>query len=36
MAYLNLKDLELHALVSLIESVKYGVPYDTSLARLFG
>ena len=35
-AYLNLKDLELQALVSLIESVKYGVPYDTSLTRLFG
>lgn len=35
-AYLCLKELELHALVSLIESVKYGVPYDISLAECFG
>ncbi len=35
-AFLNLKELELHALVSLIESVKYGVPCDTALAQLSG
>lgn len=36
MAYLNLKELELRALVTVIESVKYGAPYDDSFARLIG
>ena len=34
MSYLNLKTLELHALVNVIESVKYHVPYDSTFARL--
>ncbi len=33
-AYLNLKDLELKALINDIECVKYGVPFDPFLARL--
>lgn len=36
MAYLNLKELEMRALVNVIESVKYGVPYDSAFARLLG
>lgn len=35
-AYLNLKEMELHALIGLIESVKYGVPCDLTLPRLLG
>ena len=35
-AYLNVKDTELRALVNVIESVKYGVPYDASFAKLIG
>lgn len=35
-AYLNLKELELRALVTVIESVKYGVAYDDAFARLIG
>lgn len=35
-AYLNMKDLELRALISVIESVKYGAAYDDSFARLVG
>lgn len=35
-AYLNLKELELRALVTVIESVKYAAPYDDSFARLIG
>ena len=35
-AYLNLKQQELEMLVNVIESVKYGVPYDASFARLIG
>lgn len=35
-AYLNLKELELRALVTVIESVKYGAPYDDSFAQLIG
>lgn len=35
-AYLNLRELELHALIGLIEAIKYGVPYDLTLARLMG
>lgn len=33
-AYLNLKELELQALIRLIECVKYGVDYDDAFARL--
>ncbi|MCI8538843.1 MAG: V-type ATPase subunit [Oscillospiraceae bacterium] len=33
-AYLNLKDLAMKALVNDIECVKYGVPFDPFLARL--
>lgn len=36
LAYLNLKELEFQALVNLVESVKYGVRYDDSFARLVG
>ncbi len=36
MAYLNLKELEFEALVNVIESVKYGVRYDDTFARLSG
>lgn len=36
MAYLNLKELELRALTTVIESVKYGAAYDDSFARLVG
>lgn len=35
-AYLNLKELELQALINVIESVKYGVRYDDSFARMVG
>ncbi len=35
-AYLTLKELELHALIHVIESVKYGVHYDDSFARMAG
>lgn len=35
-AYLNVKEAELQALVNVIESVKYGVPYDAALAELIG
>lgn len=35
-AYLNLKRLELRALINLIESVKYGVAYDDAFARMVG
>lgn len=35
-AYLHVKELELRALITLIESVKYGVPYDDSFARVIG
>lgn len=35
-SYLNLKELEFQALVNLIESVKYGVPYDDTFARMVG
>lgn len=33
-AYLNLKDLAMKALINDIECVKYGVPFDPFLARL--
>lgn len=33
MAYLNMKELELHGLVTIIESVKYGVPCNLDLVR---
>lgn len=36
MAYLDLKEMEMAALVNVIESVKYGVPYQTALAELVG
>ncbi|MEG1857656.1 MAG: V-type ATPase subunit [Pseudoflavonifractor sp.] len=36
MAYLNIKELELRALVNVIESVKYGAPYHAEFARLIG
>lgn len=36
MAYLNLKELEFEALINVIESVKYGVPYDDTFARMAG
>ena len=35
-AYLNLKEQEARALVTVIESVKYGAAYDDSFARLIG
>lgn len=35
-ACLTLKELELQALVNVIESVKYGVRYDDSFARMAG
>lgn len=35
-AYLNLKELEFHALVNLIESVKYGVAYDDTFSKMVG
>jgi V/A-type H+-transporting ATPase subunit C len=35
-SYLNLKDTECQMLTNVIESVKYGVPYDSSFARLIG
>ena len=35
-AYLNVKETEMRALVNVIESVKYGVPYDAPFARLIG
>ena len=35
-AYLDLKELELQVVVNVIESVKYGVPYNENLARLVG
>ena len=36
MSYLNLKETETRVLTNVIESVKYGVPYDESFARLIG
>lgn len=36
LAYLNLKELELRALVGMVEAVKYGVSPDLSFARLTG
>ena len=35
-AYLNLKEMELRALVTVIESVKYGAAYDDAFAQLIG
>lgn len=35
-AYLNLKELELDALINVIESVNYGVPFDTAYLDLIG
>ena len=35
-AYLNLKEQELRALVTVIESVKYGAAYDDTFAQLIG
>ena len=35
-SYLHVKEAELQALVNVIESVKYGVPYDAALAELVG
>ena len=35
-SYLNIKELEFQALVNIIESVKYGVPYDNAFAKLIG
>lgn len=35
-AYLNLRELETSALITAIESVKYGVPYDDSFTSLMG
>ena len=35
-AYLNLKELELRALVGMVEAVKYGVPCDLSFAQHMG
>lgn len=35
-AYLNLKEMELRTLVTVIESVKYGVPFDDTFAQLIG
>jgi vacuolar-type H+-ATPase subunit C/Vma6 len=36
MSYLSLKETELRMLINVIESVKYGVPYDSAFARLIG
>ena len=36
MSYLTLKEMEFKMLVNVIESVKYGAPYDESFARLIG
>lgn len=35
-AYLNMKDSEMRCLVNVVESVKYGVPYDAEFAKLIG
>lgn len=35
-SYLHLKEAELRVLVNVIESVKYGAPYDAALAHLVG
>lgn len=35
-SYLNLKELELRALVEVVEAVKYGVPCNLSFAQLIG
>lgn len=35
-AYLHIKEMETQALINVIESVKYGVPYDEEFARLVG
>lgn len=35
-SYLNLKELELQALINLIESVKYKVRYDDTFAKMVG
>ncbi|MCI2057831.1 MAG: V-type ATPase subunit [Oscillibacter sp.] len=35
-SYLNLKDTECALLTNVVESVKYGVPYDSGFARLIG
>lgn len=35
-AYLHLKDAETSALINLIESVNYGVPFDDSFAKVIG
>lgn len=35
-SYLNLKQLEYQALVNLVESVKYHVPYDDTFANMVG
>jgi V/A-type H+-transporting ATPase subunit C len=34
LSYLNLKETEMRELINVIESVKYGVPYDENFARL--
>lgn len=36
MSYLNLKEMEFRMLVNIVESVKYGAPYDEDFARLIG
>ena len=36
MSYLNLKESELRVLINVIESVKYGVPFDSDFAKLVG
>lgn len=36
MAYLSMKETELRVVVNIIESVKYGVPYDEGFAALVG
>lgn len=35
-SYLNLKEAEMRVLINVVESVKYGVKYDESFARLVG
>jgi len=35
-AYLNVKDSEMRCLINVVESVKYGVPYDAEFAKLVG
>ena len=35
-AYLNLKDLERQVLINVIESVNYGIPFDSTVIDQIG